>query len=112
MPSRTPDDAQSQTPALFDEGGEPTPESRARSRPAERAAELRHLLDYHAYRYYALDDPDQDAQTSTPGRELARHKEAHDPTGDADSYHSQRWGLRLQPVRRGAPRRACTPSTT
>jgi DNA ligase (NAD+) len=26
--------------------------------PAERAAELRRLLDYHAYRYYVLDDPE------------------------------------------------------
>ena len=25
--------------------------------PAARAAELRHLLDYHGYRYYALDAP-------------------------------------------------------
>ncbi|WP_195419525.1 NAD-dependent DNA ligase LigA [Collinsella sp. D33t1_170424_A12] len=30
----------------------------ARSRAAARAAELRHLLDYHAYRYYALDAPE------------------------------------------------------
>ncbi|WP_072415908.1 NAD-dependent DNA ligase LigA [Collinsella phocaeensis] len=30
----------------------------ARARAAERAAELRHLLDYHAYRYYALDAPE------------------------------------------------------
>src|SRR2546423_13000618 len=26
--------------------------------PAERAAELRKLLDYHGYRYYVLDDPE------------------------------------------------------
>ncbi len=30
----------------------------ARSQAAARAAELRHLLDYHAYRYYALDAPE------------------------------------------------------
>ena len=30
----------------------------ARARAAKRAAELRHLLDYHAYRYYALDAPE------------------------------------------------------
>ena len=30
----------------------------ARAQAAERAAELRHLLDYHAYRYYALDAPE------------------------------------------------------
>lgn len=29
-----------------------------RAKSAERAAELRHLLDYHAYRYYALDAPE------------------------------------------------------
>ncbi|WP_102337889.1 NAD-dependent DNA ligase LigA [Collinsella provencensis] len=29
-----------------------------RARTAARAAELRHLLDYHAYRYYALDAPE------------------------------------------------------
>ena len=29
-----------------------------RARAAQRAAELRHLLDYHAYRYYALDAPE------------------------------------------------------
>ena len=29
-----------------------------RAKAAERAAELRHLLDYHAYRYYALDAPE------------------------------------------------------
>ena len=29
-----------------------------RAQAAERAAELRHLLDYHAYRYYALDAPE------------------------------------------------------
>ncbi|MFR3452126.1 MAG: hypothetical protein ACLTSX_11930 [Collinsella sp.] len=28
-----------------------------RAQAAARAAELRHLLDYHAYRYYALDAP-------------------------------------------------------
>jgi DNA ligase (NAD+) len=26
--------------------------------PAERAAELRRLLDHHGYRYYVLDDPE------------------------------------------------------
>ena len=31
---------------------------RAHTAAAERAAELRHLLDYHAYRYYALDAPE------------------------------------------------------
>ncbi len=29
-----------------------------RAQAAARAADLRHLLDYHAYRYYALDAPE------------------------------------------------------
>ncbi len=31
---------------------------RCRARAAARAAELRHELDYHAYRYYMLDAPE------------------------------------------------------
>ena len=42
--------------------GAPAPSAEAprdaRSQAAARAAELRHLLDYHAYRYYALDAPE------------------------------------------------------
>lgn len=42
--------------------GVPAPDAEAprdaRSQAAARAAELRHLLDYHAYRYYALDAPE------------------------------------------------------
>ena len=38
------------------QGAERAPEARAEA--AERAAELRHLLDYHAYRYYMLDAPE------------------------------------------------------
>jgi DNA ligase (NAD+) len=34
------------------------PERRRGEDPAERAAELRHLLDYHGHRYYVLDDPE------------------------------------------------------
>lgn len=40
-------------------GGEAEPVTGdERARAAARAAELRHLLDYHAYRYYALDAPE------------------------------------------------------
>ncbi len=55
------------TPTLFDEAGQVRPEvlgadgSRgleAGFDPFERAAQLNRQLDYHAYRYYALDDPD------------------------------------------------------
>lgn len=34
-----------------------TGEGMATKTPAERAAELRELLNYHAYRYYVLDAP-------------------------------------------------------
>ncbi len=55
------------TPTLFDEAGEATPEAlgaggsrglEAGFDPFARASELNRLLDYHAYRYYALDDPE------------------------------------------------------
>lgn len=36
----------------------PTSAAASREQAAARAAELRHLLDYHAYRYYALDAPE------------------------------------------------------
>lgn len=59
---------------------------------ARRAEELRRLLDYHAYRYYALDDPEiTDAEFDRLLRELldieARHPELVTP----DSY-TQRVG--------------------
>lgn len=37
---------------------QPVPAAVSREQAAARAAELRHLLDYHAYRYYALDAPE------------------------------------------------------
>ncbi len=37
---------------------QPVPAAASREQAAARAAELRHLLDYHAYRYYALDAPE------------------------------------------------------
>ena len=40
------------------EGGDTTAEAPEHAQAAARAAELRHLLDYHAYRYYALDAPE------------------------------------------------------
>ena len=57
-----------QTPALFDAAGDVTPEAAGLASPAHpagpgfdpfaRAVELNRQLDYHAYRYYALDDPE------------------------------------------------------
>ncbi|MDQ4082415.1 MAG: NAD-dependent DNA ligase LigA, partial [Actinomycetota bacterium] len=45
---------------------------------AERAAELRRLLDYHGYRYYVLDDPEiSDAEYDRLFDELVRLEEAH-----------------------------------
>jgi len=39
--------------------------------PAARAAELRHLIDHHNYRYYVLDAPDvPDAEYDRLMREL------------------------------------------
>ena len=55
------------TPSLFDEAGEVTPEAAGTALvrgaepgfdPFARAAELNRQLDYHAYMYYALDDPE------------------------------------------------------
>ncbi len=80
------------TPALFDDAGEPTPESRGEKTPAERAAELRRELDYHAYRYYALDDPEiTDAEFDTLVHELRDIEAAHPELVTPDSY-TQRVG--------------------
>ena len=60
--------------------------------PAARAAELRRLLDYHAYRYYALDAPEiTDAQFDRMLRELQAIEELHPELVTPDSY-TQRIG--------------------
>lgn len=86
------------TPSLFDampEGGaDPVagPADTHAKDPAARAAELRHLLDYHAYRYYALDDPEiTDAQFDRMLRELQAIEELHPELVTPDSY-TQRVG--------------------
>lgn len=80
------------TPVLFDDAGEPTPESRGEKTPAERAAELRRELDYHAYRYYALDDPEiTDAEFDALVHELRDIEAAHPELVTPDSY-TQRVG--------------------
>lgn len=59
---------------------------------AERAAELRHLLDYHAYRYYALDAPEiTDASFDKLLIELQQIEAAHPELVTPDSY-TQRVG--------------------
>lgn len=60
--------------------------------PAARAAELRHLLDYHANRYYALDAPEiTDAAFDKLLVELQQIEAAHPELVTPDSY-TQRVG--------------------
>ncbi len=90
--------ASQETPALFDESGQPTGEALGLAKPLgvdaarARAAELRRDLDYHAYRYYALDDPDiTDAQFDAMLRELQGIERAYPELVTPDSY-TQRVG--------------------
>lgn len=63
-----------------------------RARAAARAAELRHLLDYHAYRYYALDAPEiTDAAFDKLLVKLQQIEAAHPELVTPDSY-TQRVG--------------------
>ncbi len=63
-----------------------------RAQAAARAAELRHLLDYHAYRYYALDAPEiTDAAFDKLLVELHQIEAAHPELVTPDSY-TQRVG--------------------
>lgn len=63
-----------------------------RVQAAARAAELRHLLDYHAYRYYALDAPEiTDAAFDKLLAELQQIEAAHPELVTPDSY-TQRVG--------------------
>ena len=63
-----------------------------RAKAAARAAELRHLLDYHAYRYYALDAPEiTDAAFDKLLVELQQIEAAHPELVTPDSY-TQRVG--------------------
>ena len=63
-----------------------------RAQAEARAAELRHLLDYHAYRYYALDAPEiTDAAFDKLLAELQQIEAAHPELVTPDSY-TQRVG--------------------
>ena len=63
-----------------------------RAQAAARAAKLRHLLDYHAYRYYALDAPEiTDAAFDKLLVELQQIEAAHPELVTPDSY-TQRVG--------------------
>ena len=92
MTSSATESTSSPTPALFDGTGEPSAAARGELSPRERAAELRQLLDYHAYRYYALDDPEiSDAAFDALVRELRAIEAAHPELVTPDSY-TQRVG--------------------
>ena len=73
---------------------------------ATRAAELRHLLDYHAYRYYALDAPElTDAEFDRLVRELKAIEELHPELVVADSYTQRVGGFisrQFEPVEHAA----------
>lgn len=76
------------------DGASATAESpqNVRAQAAARAAELRHLLDYHAYRYYALDAPEiTDAAFDKLLVELQQIEAAHPELVTPDSY-TQRVG--------------------
>ncbi len=75
-----------------DGGASDTTATDARAQAAERAAELRHLLDYHAYRYYALDAPEiTDAAFDKLLVELQQIEAAYPDLVTPDSY-TQRVG--------------------
>jgi DNA ligase (NAD+) len=65
--------------------GAPNSEKRAAD-PQERATELRRAIDYHAYRYYVLDDPEiGDDQYDALFNELKAIEEEHPELVSADS---------------------------
>ncbi len=72
------------------EAGLVAPERPADTRatdPVVRVGELRRLLDYHAFRYYALDDPEiTDAQFDLYLQELIALEAAHPELDDPTSY--------------------------
>ena len=75
--------------------------------PTERAAELRRLLNYHAYRYYELDDPEiSDAEFDRMLRELQDIEKRHPELRTPDSYTQRVGGFvsrQFEPVRHAAP---------
>ncbi len=92
MTAHVSDTSANDTPVLFDATGEPSAASRGELSPRERSAELNRLLDYHAYRYYALDDPEiTDAAFDALVRELRAIEAAHPELVTPDSY-TQRVG--------------------
>ena len=92
MPANHDDAAQAR---LFDEHGNTAseaPKSPDAPSARARAAELNRLLDYHAYRYYALDDPEiTDAAFDALVHELRALEAAHPELVTPESY-TQRVG--------------------
>ncbi|MDY4041464.1 MAG: NAD-dependent DNA ligase LigA [Collinsella sp.] len=77
---------------LFGAEAAAAPAASDRATAAARAADLRHLLDYHAYRYYALDAPEiTDAAFDKLLIELQEIEAAHPDLITPDSY-TQRVG--------------------
>jgi len=67
--------------------GPSRPQDTGAKDPATRVAELRRLLDYHAWRYYALDAPEiTDAQFDRYLQELLYLEREHPELDDPDSY--------------------------
>lgn len=90
-----------------DEGFSPERPADTHARnPAERVAELRRLLEYHAYCYYALDDPEiSDADFDRLLRELQTLEQLHPELVTPDSYTQRIGGFisrQFTPVRHAA----------
>ncbi len=81
----------------------PVPVDTHATSPAERALELRKLLDYHAYRYYALDAPlITDSQFDSYLQELLHLEKAYPYLDDEHSYTHRIGGYVSQQFRRVA----------
>lgn len=81
--------------------------TKKKEKPATRAVELREAINYHSYRYHALDDPEvADAEYDALVKELMDIEEAHPDLVTPDSP-TQRVGAppsdQFAPVRHRTP---------
>lgn len=84
----------------------------ARAQAAARAAELRHELDYHAYRYYMLDAPEiTDAAFDKMLVELQEIEATYPDLVTPDSYTQRVGGYMSERLRRSRTWHACIPWT-